>query len=322
MKKVVVIGGGTGSSVVLTGLKNSSNIDLTSLAVVTDSGGSTGRLRDEFGFLPVGDLRQCLMALADGDTQDDIRDLLLYRFTKGNGLQGHNLGNIILTALEDIKDSPGKDMEAASKIFRVKGKVFPITEVDAHLMITYEDGQQLIGEHFLDDHSKGGKKITNLQLSKPAPLYKNAKKAILEADTIVVGPGDLYGSLLPHSLVKNFKQTFKKSTAKFVYVVNLMTHFSQTHDLTAQDHVDLIEKYFGKYPDVIIINSGKIPPTLLKTYEDQKEFPVIDDLEKKAKIIRSDMISKVVAQQNNNDKIKRSLLRHDSEKLANILKKI
>lgn len=325
LKKEVIIGGGTGSSVVLTGLKDTPGIELTALAVVTDSGGSTGRLRDEFGFLPVGDLRQCLTALSDGESQEDIRKLLLYRFSKGNGLQGHNLGNLILTALEDIENSPGKAIETAGKIFGIKGKVFPITEVDTHLVIKYEDGTTLIGEHFLDDHSRGGKKITSLSLSQPAPLYEKARKTLIEADTIIIGPGDLYGSLLPHSLVKGFREALSQSKGKMVYIVNLMTHYSQTHNMTAQNHVDTIAQYFGRYPDVIIINDGKIAPEILSAYALEKEYPVEDDLETKkreypATVIRADLISQVIAQQDTQDAITRSLLRHDPVKLAQILK--
>lgn len=323
-KKEVIIGGGTGSSVVLTGLKNIPGIDLTALAVVTDSGGSTGRLRDEFGFLPVGDLRQCLMALSDGESQEDIRKMLLYRFSKGNGLQGHNLGNLILTALEDIENSPGKAIETAGRIFGIKGKVFPITEVDTHLVITYEDGTQVVGEHFLDEHSRGGKKITSLALSQPAPLYEKARQTLIEADTIIIGPGDLYGSLLPHSLVDGFTEALSQSKGKMVYIVNLMTHYSQTHGMTAQNHVDTIAQYFGRYPDVIIINSGKIAPEILNAYTLEKEYPVEDDLETKksehnALIIRADLISQVITQQNAHDAVTRSLLRHDPVKLAQIL---
>lgn len=322
MKKVVVIGGGTGSSVVLSSLKNLPNLEITALPVVTDSGGSTGRLRDEFGFLPVGDLRQCLAALADDNTQTEIKRLLLYRFDKGDGLKGHNLGNLILTALEDIEGKPGKAIETASKIFRIKGKVLPITEDSTNLVITYEDGQQLIGEHFLDDHNQGGKKITKLELTKPAKLYSKAKKAILEADTIIVGPGDLFGSLLPHTLVKGFKTTFKESKAKFIFITNLMTHFSQTHNMTAKDHVEIVEKYFGKKPDLVITNTEQISPNILRAYGKEKEYAVIDDLPKNNQIIRESLVSKVMAKQNPNDQITRNLLRHDSKKLTEIFKKI
>lgn len=322
MKKVVVIGGGTGSSVVLSSLKNLPDLEITALPVVTDSGGSTGRLRDEFGFLPVGDLRQCLAALADENTQTEIKKLLLYRFDKGDGLKGHNLGNLILTALEDIESKPGKAIETASKIFRIKGKVLPITEDPTNLVITYEDGQQLVGEHFLDDHDQGGKKITKLELTKPATLYSKAKKAILEADTIIVGPGDLFGSLLPHTLVKGFKAAFKQSQAKFIFITNLMTHFSQTHNLTAKGHVEIVEKYFGKKPDLIITNTEQISPSILHSYGKEKEYAVIDDLPKNDQIIRGSLVSKVMAKQNPNDQITRNLLRHDSKKLTEIFKKI
>jgi len=322
MKKVVVIGGGTGSSVVITALKNLPQLELTALSVVTDSGGSTGRLRDEFGFLPVGDLRQCLVALADDANQKDIRNLLLYRFKKGNGLEGHNLGNLILTALEDIKSSPGEAISLASKIFRIKGKVFPITEVDTNLVITYEDGTKLVGEHFLDDHSKGGKKITSLELTAPAKIYPQAKKAIETADLIIVGPGDLYGSLLPHSLVSGVKDSLIKAKGKFIYIVNLMTHYSQTHELSAQEHVATIEEYFGRKPDYVIVNSEKIRDNILALYENEKEYPVVDDLPINKQIIRAKLVSKVIAMQSEHDKIARSLLRHDYQELTKVLKKI
>lgn len=322
MTKVVVIGGGTGSSVVLSSLKNLPGVELTALPVVTDSGGSTGRLRDEFGFLPVGDVRQCLAAMADDQTQHDIKELLLYRFAKGTGLKGHNLGNLILTALEDLKLEPGKAIEAASKIFRIKGKVLPVTQDNTHLLITYEDGQQLVGEHFLDDHDRGGKRITKIELTKPAKLYQPAQQAILEADIIVVGPGDLYGSLLPNTLVTGFKEVFKKSSAKFIYFTNLMTHFSQTHNLTASDHVEVITNYFGKKPDLTVVNTEKISPKILTAYEQEKEYPVVDDLAKTPQVLRAELVSKVIVEQGENDQITRSLLRHDAKKLTEIFTKL
>lgn len=324
MKNIVVIGGGTGTSVVLSGLKKTSDAHLTAIVVVTDSGGSTGRLRDEFGFLPVGDLRQGIVALADGKNQDTIRQLLLYRFKKGEGLKGHNLGNLILTALEDIKDSPGKAIEAASKIFHTKGKVYPVTEENIELIIHYQDGSKKVGEHFLDDHQNGGKKIKKIAITKPAKIYHKASKALKNSDLTVMGPGDLYASLLPNTLAQGFSDAIKSSSSKFVYVVNLMTHYSQTHDMSAMDHITEITKYTGRKPDVIIMNNGEIPPKLLQSYADQKEFPVADDIDdqKFEKVIRDDFVSKVTVEQQNNDTVQRSLLRHDKAALAKTLLEI
>jgi uncharacterized cofD-like protein len=264
--KIVVVGGGTGTSVVLSALKQLPNVELTAIVVVSDNGGSTRRLRDEFGFLPVGDLRQCLAALADGDNQTAVRDLLLYRFHKGTGLAGHNLGNLILTALEDMKETPGKAIETAGQIFRIKGEVYPVTEEVVQLQITYQDGTTLVGEEFLDDAKLGGKTIATISLTPPAKLYEKAETALLEADHIILGPGDLYGSLLANAVVGGFAETLQKSKAEFSYIVNLMTHFSQTHQMTAADHVKMVTKYCGRQPDRIIMNRGDISPTVLAAY--------------------------------------------------------
>ena len=327
-KKVVVIGGGTGTAVVLSGLKEYQDIQLTAVVVVSDNGGSTGRLRDEFGFLPVGDLRQCIAALATDKYEEEIRNLLLYRFDKNSSLQGHNLGNLILTALEDMEPSPGKAIELASKIFRTKGYVFPISETAAQLIIEYQDGHQEIGETKLDDPSLGGKKIQKINFDRQAKIYHKTAKAIAEADLIVVGPGDLYGSLLANSLVKGFSQVLqknKKNGGKLVYVSNLMTHFSQTNQMTAKEHLEEIEKYCHRKVDIVIINKKKIPNEILKKYQASNEFPVKDDLENndsKLKIIRENLISTQTVKENKNDKTPRSLLRHDKEKLAKLLQTI
>ncbi len=322
--KIAVVGGGTGTSVVLEGLKQTKKCQLYAIVVVSDSGGSTGRLRDEFGFLPVGDLRQCLASLADGKQQDDIRKLLLYRFNKGNGLIGHNLGNLILTALEDIKASPGMALETASQIFKTAGSVYPIAEKTVDLVIEYEDGTIKIGEAILDDPKNGGKKIKRIKLSPKAKIYVKAKQALLKANLIIIGPGDLYASILPNTLVKGFSQTIKQTKAKIVYVVNLMTHYSQTHNMTALDHVNEITKYCQRKPDYIILNTGEFPKTILSHYAKFKEYPVTDDLNSLdgGQVIKADFLSKIVTAQHPSDTIIRSLIRHDSKKLAKVILKL
>lgn len=322
-KQIVALGGGTGTPVVLAGLKNDSDIALSAIVVVTDSGGSTGRLRDEFGFLPVGDVRQCITALADDNLAEEIRQLLLYRFGGKSALKGHSLGNLILTAFEDLEQSPGKAIETVSRIFQTNGKIFPVTESVADLVIEYDDGSKETGEHFLDDHTIGGKQITKLSLTEPSPFYPPAAKALKQADLIILGPGDLYGSLIPHSLTTGFNDALQQSTAPFVYVVNLMTHFSQTHNMTASDHVAQITRYFGRQPDVVVINNAPIPAEILAAYEHEKEYPVKDDLNGQGfKVIRGNFISEVAVKLNSNDAIKRSLLRHDIDKLTAVLRDI
>lgn len=320
---IVVIGGGTGTSVVLSGLKEVPHCHLSAIVVVSDNGGSTRRLRDEFGFLPVGDLRQCLAALAGGNNQAAVRQLLLYRFNKGNGLEGHNLGNLILTALEDLARNPGEAIEIAAKIFQVKGTVLPVTEANVQLVIHYDDGTTLIGEDVLDDPTLGGKKIAHISLSAPAELYQKAKTALLAANQIILGPGDLYGSLLPNALADGFQTTLQQAAGQFIYIVNLMTHYSQTHNMTAMDHIRAVSDYCGRKPDVVIINNGKIPAAIIAAYQAQHEYPVIDDTDQQTnvpfKIIRGDFVSKVIAKKIAGDQTARSLLRHDVKKLTDTL---
>lgn len=326
MKKIVAIGGGTGSAVVLAGLKDRQDIDLSAVIVVSDNGGSTGRLRDEFGFLPVGDLRQCIAALATGENEREIRQLLLYRFDQNSSLQGHNLGNLILTSLESLTGSASKAVEVASKIFRINGTVLPISEDSVHLVIHYSDGQVVIGEKNLDNPRFGGKKINRITLDKEAKIYDKAYHTIANADLVVFGPGDLYGSLLPHALVNGFVQALqdnKKNGGKFAYISNLVTHFSQTYQMTAKDHLLEVQKYCQRKPDFVLMNNNPIPEEILELYRKANDFPIVDDLENNqgTQIIREDLISATIVKAEKNDALQRSLIRHHKQKLAeNLLK--
>ncbi|HQL10909.1 MAG TPA: uridine diphosphate-N-acetylglucosamine-binding protein YvcK [Candidatus Woesebacteria bacterium] len=337
-KKIVVIGGGTGTAVVLSGLKQYPDLEITAIVVVTDNGGSTGRLRDEFGFLPAGDLRQCLAALATGENESLIRDILLYRFSKQSSLAGHNLGNLILTALEDLarerKDSPARAIEIASQVFETAGRVYPISEHPADLVIDYQD-KQIIGEKNLDNPKLGGQKIKKISLKEKQRIYHRAAQAIKEADLIILGPGDLYASLLANTLVDGFAEAMhnnQKRGGKFVYVLNLMTHFSQTHQMTAFDHLSEVNKYCQRQPDYVLINSEKISPKILEHYASQNEWPVIDDLNQakknqqsvidwsKLNVKRHHLLSTVLVSHEPGHS--HSLLRHDKNKLAQSLIKI
>lgn len=313
LPNVVVIGGGTGTSIVLSGLKQYP-LNLTAVISVADSGGSTGRLRDEFGFLPVGDLRQAIAALATDTNQGYISKLLLYRFAKGQGLEGHNLGNLILTALQDMTGSTAKALSIASEIFQLRGKVYPITLKDIQLVIEYRDGTIEIGESVLD-HKHGGKPIASVKTSPRASISPMAKQAIETADCIVLGPGDLYGSLLPNLIIQGVKSAFSRSRATIVYIANLMTHFTQTHNMTAADHLKVIEKHLPKPVDYILLNQQPIAPTIANMYRRQHEFPVIDDLADDPRVIRRNLINII------SDK-KQTYLRHHSHKIAQLIMRI
>jgi uncharacterized cofD-like protein len=316
-QKIVVIGGGTGTSVVIEGLRPY-DADVTAIITVADSGGSTGRLRDEFGFLPVGDLRQALAASSTGSNQDWIKKLLLYRFTKGSGLEGHNLGNLILTALQDITQSTPQAIEVASSIFRLKSQIVPVTTNNIQLVIEYENGTIEIGEKVLDE-SHGGQKIVGIKTSPKATLYSKAQAAIETADKIIIGPGDLYGSIMANLIISGIMPAFKKTTASIYYVLNLMTHFTQTHNMSGQDHVDTIENALGKPIDHIVINTGPINKEIIKLYQSQHEYPVADDICDRQKVILGDFIRSVKIAPEKGDRVKRSYLRHDATKLAQVI---
>lgn len=321
-KRIVVIGGGTGTAVVLSALKQLSQVEITAIVSVADSGGSTGRLRDEFGFAPVGDLRQALASLAHPKDQVWIKDLLLYRFNKGKGLEGHNLGNLILTALQDMTGSTAKAIEIASSIFRLKGQVLPSTTATIDLVIEYEDGTFIIGEHHLNPDHSGGKKIRRVRLSPHATLYSKAKASLLAADLIIIGPGDLYASILPNLIVKSMRSTLLATKAPVVYLVNLMTSFTQTHGYTAKDHVGVIEAAIHRPLTKIIVNSAKIPPAIVRAYQKFHDSPVVFNLESDPRVIFAPLITTAQVPAQAGDVIPRSFLRHDATALAHIFKKI
>jgi len=314
MKKLVVIGGGTGSFVLLSGLKQY-EVDLTAIVPVTDDGGSTGRLRDEFGFLPVGDMRQCLAALASDNGL--LKQLLLYRFNKGHGLEGHNLGNLMLTALEDILGSEPKAISQAAKIFRLKGKVIPISSKLVKLAAKYSTGKTIISEHKIESHKlKENETISKLYTIPQATIHPQAKTAIENAGLIVLAPGDLYNSIIANLIIKGTKKAIQSSKAKILYILNLMTLNSQTHHFSAKDHLKQIETYIGRPVDHIIVNNQPIPSSIQKTYAKEQEYPVEDDLGKSSKVIRQSLLAKTAYSKPKSDSLKRSLLRHDSKKLA------
>lgn len=321
---VVLIGGGTGTHTVLRGLKRySDRINITSIVTMADSGGSTGRLRDEFGTLPVGDVRMALAALAgdNGHSELLLRDLFLYRFEQGDGLKGHNLGNLLLTALTDILGSEDKAVMAASSILRVSGVVLPVTTDNVQLVAEYDDGLVVEGEHLIDDPPKDRllKRIVKLRTEPVAVVNSSAAEAIRSADLIVLGPGDLYSSLLANCVVFGVPEAISTSKAKFVFVSNLMERPGQTTGMSVGEIVKELEKYISRLPDAVLINNTPLPQETVDWYKTKDGTkPVIDDLDevKEVKAVRMDLISNGVVVQNASDQVQRSLIRHDSNKLA------
>ncbi len=321
-KKVVTMGGGTGTFPVITALRQLP-VKVSTVVAVSDSGGSTGRIRDEFGFPPVGDLRQSLAALSDPASQEWIRKILLYRFEKGTGLTGHSLGNLILTALQDMTGgNTTAALEIAEAVFDLEGSVIPVTAENVDLKIHYTDGSSQIGEHILDEKEVEPKIISRVELVPKCTLNPAAETAILEADFIIIGPGDYYASLMATLVVDGIKAVFKKSKAKVIYISNLMTRRTQTHGMTTADLLDGIERVIGKKVDYVLINNEKIPAAIVKAYAAEEEFQVDNNLEKDPRVIAAPLIRTTVVQKAASDSAYRSLLRHDENKLYETLKEI
>jgi uncharacterized cofD-like protein len=310
-KKVVVIGGGTGVFTLLTGLKNYFE-DISAVVTVADEGGSSGMLREDFGILPPGDIRRALVALSSTDNKT-LSELFNYRFTEGR-LSEHSFGNLMLTALERITGSFEGAIAEAGEILAVKGSVIPVTLEDVHLEVQLENGSTIRGEHNIDvPKHDGSLKIVKAWLTPEAKANPRAMEAILKADVVVVGPGDIYTSIVPNLLVKGIANALKRTKAEVLYVVNLTTKFGETNGFTARDFLDTIEAYAGKgVVDQVLINNRKPSPRLLKAYMAAKAEWVKGDLEgyKTLKVVRADIVRQ------------KGFLRHDPEKTAKLIYKI
>ena len=327
-KRIVTIGGGTGTHTVLRGLKRyQDEVDLVAVVTMADSGGSTGRLRDEFGYLPVGDVRMALAALASDIDQHEelVRELFLHRFSKGYGLNGHNVGNLLLVALTDILGSEEAAIRAAAKVLRVQGQVLPVSTEPTDLVAIYSDGVRVVGEHEIDEPEKErlGHHITNLDVTPRVSAHTRAIESIAEADLVLLGPGDLYTSVLANVVVPGVETALRDTTAKLVYVTNLMTKQGQTSGMGVAEHVAELTKYIGRKPDVVVINATSLPEDLLATYAQGGEFPVEFNYEQDDILfVPADLLASEQVATKSGDTLKRSLIRHDSQKLAQTIVKL
>lgn len=319
--KVVVIGGGTGTFTILSGLKKYPQLNISVIVSMMDDGGSNRVIRDEFGLLPTSDLRQCMVALAGSDSDETLRKLFTYRYENGVGIAGMTFGNLFMAALTDIYGGDQKKaIEETCELLGVNGKIIPVTLEKTNLVATYENGKQILGEHEIDEPNKniGKSRIMDLQVFPKITVNKDALIAIRGADLIILGPGDFYTSILPNVVVDGIAHEIVKSHGKVVFVMNLMTKYGQTIGFKTSTFVSEINKYLGKDPDIVLINSAKkIPSSVLKKYEAEKAELVPDDLKKtKMKVVKKQLISNKVYEKPKSDKLVRSLIRHDSEKLA------
>lgn len=273
--RVVVIGGGTGLSVLLRGLKQEP-VHITAIVTVADDGGSSGRLREEMDMLPPGDIRNVLTALAD--TEPLMEKLMQYRFVNGTGLAGHNLGNLLLAAMNEITGDFVTAVKELSRVLAVRGEVLPASNQSILLKAEMEDGTIVSGESQIPLSGKRIKKVF-LEPADAIPLPE-ASKAIAEADIILIGPGSLYTSILPNLLVKGLFEEIKASSAPKVYVCNVMTQPGETDGFSASDHVRAMFEHVGEpFLDTVIVNNAVMPPAVLEKYAEKGAAPVRCDIE-------------------------------------------
>ena len=305
--KIVSVGGGTGLSTLLTGLKEYTS-NITAIVTVADDGGSSGRLRQQFDILPPGDIRNCLVALADASSM--MRDLFQFRFNKGSELQGHNFGNLFITVMTELTGDFEKAIRETSKVLALRGQVIPSTLENVRLIASHQDGTVTEGEYKIPH---AGKRIDRVHLRPDkSEATPEALRAIREAELIVLGPGSLYTSIIPNLLIKDISDAIAASRAIKVYVCNVMTQPGETDGYTASDHIKALVDHSD--PAVInycIVNTGKIPRELLSRYTQDRAFQVVNDRKKIEqmgyRVIEDDTISS------------ENFIRHDPLKLAKII---
>ena len=275
MKKVVTIGGGTGSYSVLRGLREFP-LEITAIVSMFDSGGSSGTLRDEFGVLPPGDVRRCLVALSEGKRAEILRELFNFRFENGNSLKGHSFGNLFLVALCSIYGGDIEGIRKASELLNIRGKVLPVSLDKSDLHAILENGEEIVGETNIDIPKHNGDfRIQKVFLDPPANLFEETRDAIREADILVIGPGDAYTSIIPNLLVKGMAEALRESKGKKIVVTNLMSKWGETNGFAASDMARELLTYSGlpKF-DYAICNTATMDPKLVAAYEKEKKYPI------------------------------------------------
>ena len=317
--KIVLLGGGTGTSVVINALKRFSEFELSVIVSMMDDGGSNAVVRDVFGMLPLSDLRKSIIAMSDADSDAILRQIFLYRFDKGDGLEGHTLGNLIMMGLTEITGSEEKAIEELKNIFRIRGNIIPVTLNNTRLKAIYNDNSVINGEHYIDE-SNNDSGIKQLKLTKNVKANPRAIEVIEEAEYIITGPGDLYTTIIPNLLVKGMKEAIKKSNAKIVYIGNLMIKKGETCGKTQSQIVKELEKYLGKKIDYVLLNNGEINRETIEIYEKDHQHRLVDDFEvqvnSKPIVLNRDLVNNTFVKKDKGDKINRSLIRHDAEKLS------
>ncbi len=302
--KLVAVGGGTGLSTILEGLKEYTS-NITAIVAVADEGGSSGRLREEFGILPPGDIRNCLVSLAE--VPQLMRDLFQYRFKEGNGIKGHSFGNLFITAMTQVTGSFKDAVKESSIVLAIRGKVLPSSLEKIRLKAEYSDGTAKVGEDKIPDEEKAIKKV--FLVPQDVKANPEAIEAIREADIILFGPGSLFTSIIPNLLIKGIQDEIVKRSAVKLYLCNVMTQHGETDGFTAFDHFDGIISHSKRGVfNCCLVNSGRLKYNLLVKYAQEKSFPVLFDRERFKRVGISVFEANVVSESN--------YLRHDSQKVS------
>jgi len=308
MKKVVVIGGGTGQSVILRGLKNIEGIKLHTIVTVADDGGSTGRLRENYRMPAMGDIRNVMVALAESETL--LSSLMDFRFEGSGDVAGHNLGNLLLTALTQISGNFLEAIQTFSRVLRVKGEIIPSTTQIVNLIAIMEDGTKVHGESNIP---KFHNRIERVYYQEQVYATRRAVSVIESADYIIFGIGSLYTSIMPNIIIPEIKKALKKSKAKKVYFCNAMSQPGETDNFTLEDHVRAIEKHsFEGLIDMVVTHNNILYDEVLEKYKQEQSYPIwIEQQEHAYKLIKSDLL-----------KFDDGLIRHDSGKIKETFEEI
>ncbi|MFB5660890.1 uridine diphosphate-N-acetylglucosamine-binding protein YvcK [Alteribacillus sp. HJP-4] len=306
--KIVVIGGGTGLSVLLRGLKNFP-VDITAIVTVADDGGSSGRLRKELNIPPPGDVRNVLIALAEVEPM--IEQLFQHRFENGHGLTGHSLGNLLLAGMTSITGDFARGISELSTVLNVRGKVFPASNQSIELHAEMTDGSVVSGESTIPKSMKVIKKV--FLTPKAVEPLPESLEAIQEADLIVLGPGSLYTSILPNLLVPGISEAIQAADARKIYICNVMTQPGETDGFTVSDHIAAINTHTGgRLMETVFVNNGHIPEDIIKNYAEEHAEPVECDEDRirtlGCRIVQDEFMLR-----------KGAILRHDALKVSQAL---
>ena len=308
--KIVVVGGGTGLSTLLKGLKQYSS-NITAIVSVTDDGGSSGRLREEFGILPPGDIRNCLVALADSDL---LGSLFQFRFKEGKELEGHNFGNLFIAALSQVTGDFARAIKESSKVLAIRGNVLPATLQKVVLVARRENGTETEGECRIREEKSSPIEWLFLR-PEACTATQESVDAIKNADAIILGPGSLYTSVLPNLLIEGIQKAVAKSKALKIYICNVMTEAGETDDYSVSDHMRAIMKHTR--PNMVnhcIANIARIPKALYEKYSGENKFPVRLD-KKDEEWLQNERIQLVKA----NIASTKEFVRHDSLNLSSVI---